>query len=422
MNQRYIKFVEGLRKFFASKDVKDDEDYIYVLSKKENEEDENEKIFFKISKEEVTEVLKRIEDDGMEFSEGILLNENYYELPVECQNGLMPFRYFEEDRFIVNEHGMWISISLANVDYCVQYICTCAEKKGDLELNRPLASFARISREKAIDLKEFCSGLRCFTVKVKTNKEFSIKQVKKYVNSYLFNVAYMSNSVFILKKDMFEDKGYRHRSKRTGQLFPYKHYNQELLKYYYQGTSASVPFSQYLAYYHVAEFYFQSISEQDAYMEIKEFITRPSFSPHSMEEVKAFYEKIKKKMRSQREDGVWDEKTGLLLTLKKYVPDLEQLKRNLQSLDINCIDYYKNNKAEEFTNDGKKIDFDNESETLYKNIRDRVYAVRNSIVHSKEGEKLRYEPFKHDKELAKEIPLIRAIAEEIIINSAKNIE
>ena len=45
----------------------------------------------------------------------------------------------------------------------------------------------------------------------------------------------------------------------------------------------------------------------------------------------------------------------------------------------------------------------------------------NAIVHSKEGEKSKYEPFKHDKQLAKELPLIRAVAEEIIINSAEPI-
>ena len=68
------------------------------------------------------------------------------------------------------------------------------------------------------------------------------------------------------------------------------------------------------------------------------------------------------------------------------------------------------------------INFDDLSEAFYTVVRNRIYSVRNAIVHSKEGEKLRYEPFKHDKELAKEVPLIRAVAEEIIINSAKPME
>ena len=86
--------------------------------------------------------------------------------------------------------------------------------------------------------------------------------------------------------------------------------------------------------------------------------------------------------------------------------------------DASAIDYYMNNETV-FADEGNKINFSNITEGTYKEIRNRIYAVRNSIVHSKEGEKLRYEPFKHDKELSREIPLIRAVAEEIIVSSAE---
>ena len=208
---------------------------------------------------------------------------------------------------------------------------------------------------------------------------------------------------------------------REGQYFPYKSYKSELVKYYYQGISADIPFTQYLAFFHVAEFFFQTISEQDAFKEIEEFITRPSFSPHRKDDIRQFYNKVKKRMRDQKEDGVWDERTGLLLCLKKYIPDIEILRNSVNSLDVSAIDYYKNEDVS-FADGAKPINFDDTSEVLYATIRDRVYSVRNAIVHSKEGKKLRYEPFKHDKELSKEIPLIRAIAEEIIINSAESIE
>ena len=68
-----------------------------------------------------------------------------------------------------------------------------------------------------------------------------------------------------------------------------------------------------------------------------------------------------------------------------------------------------------------KIYFDQNNDKVYQAICNRVYLVRNAIAHSKEGEHLRYEPFRHDKEQKKEMPLIRAIAEEIIINSANQL-
>ena len=106
--------------------------------------------------------------------------------------------------------------------------------------------------------------------------------------------------------------------------------------------------------------------------------------------------------------------------MKRYVPDLSVLKASIDRIDNTAIDYYQTTSVS-FADDGKTANFDEEAEKVYSAIRDRIYATRNAIVHSKHGERLRYEPFKHDKQLAKEIPLIRAIAEEIIINSAERI-
>ncbi|MCE7744006.1 MAG: hypothetical protein GPJ52_02605 [Candidatus Heimdallarchaeota archaeon] len=52
----------------------------------------------------------------------------------------------------------------------------------------------------------------------------------------------------------------------------------------------------------------------------------------------------------------------------------------------------------------------------------RIYAIRNSIVHSKDTSEARFKPFTDEEELTKEIPLIRLIAEEVIHNSAEKLE
>ncbi len=49
----------------------------------------------------------------------------------------------------------------------------------------------------------------------------------------------------------------------------------------------------------------------------------------------------------------------------------------------------------------------------------RIYYTRNSLVHSKGGKNNeRYRPYENEKELQKEIPLVKAVAELIIINSS----
>ena len=56
---------------------------------------------------------------------------------------------------------------------------------------------------------------------------------------------------------------------------------------------------------------------------------------------------------------------------------------------------------------------------IIKRLSQRIYSVRNAIVHSKDCDKLRYQPFNNDDELRKEIPLIKSIAEIVIINTAE---
>lgn len=114
-------------------------------------------------------------------------------------------------------------------------------------------------------------------------------------------------------------------------------------------------------------------------------------------------------------------KNALRLCLLEYVKELEDLENLINRIDSKAIEYYRNNVVV-FADDGKSIDFSSSLDEIYKNIGDRIYSTRNAIVHSKDGEKLRYTPFKHDKDLRKEIPLIRAVAELVIINSAKPME
>ena len=52
-----------------------------------------------------------------------------------------------------------------------------------------------------------------------------------------------------------------------------------------------------------------------------------------------------------------------------------------------------------------------------------VYFTRNALVHSKSSKnKERYKPYKDERDLQKEIPLVKAVAEAIIINSSDMLE
>ncbi|EMS73466.1 hypothetical protein [Ruminiclostridium cellobioparum] len=372
----------------------------------------------------LTEIQAVVDDvtNGTTFNDYILYKKVGFEVAIKAQDRMKipSYRFFDRDQFLVSEHNYELLITKASSQYIIALMCF-SSSHSDINLDLP-PLYRTMMRDGIFkSLEELSDLFRIMTAKIAAPVECSLSEFKRMLQSYLFNISYNRNIVFSVV-DLSENRQPMRRSvRRGGQLFPYKSYNAELVKYYYQGASTDIPFTQYLAFYHVAEFFFQTIAEQEAFQEIESFITRPSFSPYKKEDIRLFYNKIKKKMRDQREDGVWDEKTGLLLCLKKFIPNVEVLKNAIHAIDSSAIDYYKNNNVL-FADEGKIINFDDISDVIYVAIRNRVYSVRNAIVHSKEGEKLRYEPFKHDKDLSKEIPLIRAIAEEIIINSAKPME
>jgi hypothetical protein len=66
------------------------------------------------------------------------------------------------------------------------------------------------------------------------------------------------------------------------------------------------------------------------------------------------------------------------------------------------------------------VDFN--STNLASLIARRIYHIRNILVHNKDGDRVRYRPFSDQEEiLAKEVPLILFIAEQLIIKTGKDI-
>lgn len=380
-------------------------------------DEDREETFARIPLEQIQPIADLLTDDYI-CADMMLIKRDYIEVAVQSQDRNRPAAFMRSDQgvFEENEHNYQFITSKASPKYIFALFCSFHNSPDKYDVS-PMRFF---SRDVITSAEDFFDHFRLYTVKVTSPQRHSVTELKRIFDAYIFNVAYNFNVPLAVSDFTVERRFRRISTRRGGQLFPYKQYKQDLTKYYQQALATNLPFMQYLAFYHVAEFFFQSILEDEAFQVISNFITRPSFSPYKHEDVRNFYNVIKKKMRDQREDGVWNEKNGLLLCLKRYVPDLSVLKASIDRIDSTAVDYYRTASVS-FADDGKTVDFDDEAEKIYSAIRDRIYATRNAVVHSKHGERLRYEPFKHDKQLAKEIPLIRAVAEEIIINSAEHI-
>lgn len=108
---------------------------------------------------------------------------------------------------------------------------------------------------------------------------------------------------------------------------------------------------------------------------------------------------------------------ALELTLKKYV-NLNNLKEKINEYDDKLISFYKERQVS--FSKGNPVNLDsNDEKQIYSNLASRIYQTRNALVHSKDTDKSKYLPFKHDKILMKEVPLMRFIAEDIIIQTSQ---
>lgn len=205
-------------------------------------------------------------------------------------------------------------------------------------------------------------------------------------------------------------------------------YDRKLLDCYYMAAYFQDYYNQFLAFYHVLENLFNKASDNSeelgdeerckiALEMLKEEFPLPlilretNLSEEDMQRL-ALCNNIPlyKKLR---------ERDCLRFVLYKYVPDTQQLRRHLN--DSNIATYYQHNMVEFCATKSKEgvespfVRWDGKDQ--YRQIANRIYDVRCALVHTKRG-KPQYNQREDWAELAREIPLIRAIAEIVITNTA----
>jgi hypothetical protein len=71
---------------------------------------------------------------------------------------------------------------------------------------------------------------------------------------------------------------------------------------------------------------------------------------------------------------------------------------------------------------GKSLSLDTNPERVASSIAKRIYHIRNTLVHNKEGDLPRFIPFSgQDETLHKELPLILFLAEQLIVKTGTDL-
>ena len=267
--------------------------------------------------------------------------------------------------------------------------------------------------------------LRYPTVKISTTARRTLAQFQTLITSFAFQLGYNLDLALVPQRSVIEfARGARLASFRRANSEsidpPRREYLSDLVYHYQMGLSAENPFVAFLSYYHVAEHFFEKVFNDDLIDAIKDKITQPGFSYRRRKDVQGLIADVKKAFQFRSEYVTFNELEALTLTLKKYCP-VQELAVTVKAFDEILFNYLRQDFV--IFSDGPPIPWDDpDPNSCHKALAKRLYLTRNALVHSKESDKKRYTPFKDDEVLAKEVPLMRFIAESIIAKTSTILE
>lgn len=330
-------------------------------------------------------------------------NDNYYEVLASFQND----RIFRDEQYTVQSDNFYISMGELSDEF-VMFLFTKLEKKN--------VRFLRMYHRMTDDELNLLSLIKSFfksyvSIKIKTKD--LIENINEVINSYLFNLAYKKD-VYVVLNSSLKDYSNRYKDFRreNNELdVPRRVYNETLTKYYIYASSTMVVSTKYLTYYNVLEYFFVDVYEEDICKRLQSIITSPDFVYKNIQHYKKILKEIPK---TYKKNNSIDELDALKLTLKKFV-NIDEIKQFVNSKE------YKFDEENILSKSKKDIlNLDETEEQIISTIANRIYFIRNAIVHSKnDGVNVSYIPLKHDDFLDKEVVLIKFIAERVIIASSK---
>lgn len=420
-------FAEWIRQICGSKLTVNENEYIYTFRSSRLYGNDS-KIELTLDKSKLNIIIESLRQFS-EVEETIISNGYTFETLVreEGSPNKRPFRYMS-DELVIRDPINKITYRLMRPsdEFALFLISKSASISSARDLSIPRfnsSSWQSILDKKPclIELtKKMLSGklsLRIESEDKKSNKEF-----ENFSSAFLFNITYNTDSALIQQIE-FEEL------LRTARIYgihkfnykelepPRRFYIPDLIHHYQLAVASENPMLEYISYYHIAEHFFESMFYDDLIEKVRNKITHADFSYKRKSDISSLIKDISKSVKLRDKSLTFNEQEGLQITLKNFVK-IDELKAKIESYQSDLLDYYKLSLVP--FSGGAKVDLNsNDIQLIYKHLASRIYQTRNSIVHSKDSDKSKYTPFKDDKSLIKEVPLIRFIAEQIIFSTSK---
>ena len=264
---------------------------------------------------------------------------------------------------------------------------------------------------------------RPLTIKVYNVAASSIEKALKLSNSVidacLFELSYLKGIPLalveewprrqpIVKPFQFGDNN------TTGQQLrlPKTTFNSDIIRFYQRGMSTDDPVIQFLSFYQVLEYYFDSVSDKLLYDKLSQRINDPKFLTSQSN-----LDRVIKDILSHTKETT-HETIKLKLVLDKFIDEtelIEFIKAYEKHLDNNLY-------SKKYTVFGKDIEVKFLSGHVFGNIATRIKTIRNALVHSSDSfeRDQRYIPTTSNENIIRiEIPVIKYLSEKVIIASGR---
>lgn len=361
--------------------------------------------------------------------ETVISNSKKYEVLVREESSFPRMGpRFRDDQLVVEDqdNSIYYKLSRPTDEFLLFLILKVSEIASPRAMVMPMPLnriFDRPREEEIADIFEILKRVipRFLTLQITSDKSRSNNELERFSSAFLFQLSYNMDVAMVPQRHIEEvvRTGRINRVRRSSMNEldpPRRHYISDLVHHYQLAVGSENPFLEFISYYHVAEHFFEAVFNQDLVERIRSKITQPDFSYKRKKDIGGLIKDISKSLQIRNESITFSELEALRLTLENYI-DLEDLKNKIDDYDPTLREYYRTSKVE-FSN-GDEFDFgSNDKSLIAKKLASRIYKTRNAIVHSKESDKSKYMPFRDDKILVREVPLLRFIAEQIIIESS----
>jgi hypothetical protein len=386
-----------------------------------------------LNKIELTKVLRRLKKFNS--NEDVeLYNNKSYEVLIRSESRMMSTREIKQEDKV---NKLTYSFDKPSTEYLVFFLYNLYKRETNNFLRSGIMGYRLrrlLSRQEEGQTELFDRDIlelikevipRLETIQITSKNTLELNEFEKRLYAFIFNLGY--NLDYTIMPLRFMDEFVqpfrmgRIRRSRTGDVeAPKRIYSNELILHYQKGVSSESIDHQFLSFYHVLEHFYEKIYNDDILLKVKSELTKPNFSYKRNKDIKSLIGLIQSRLKYRNEEFQINELEALELTLRRFIPETNDLKSSLEIINPTLIDYYKSNDVS-FSR-GNKVNLNSENEDeIYKNLAKRIYQTRNCIVHSKEAQKAKFTPFKDDKELLMEIYLVRLIAESVILNDSEEL-